>query len=453
MPSLTDLFPRREWNEYLIHINDNGKDEDEQEDHSVTDFCSKILEVVEAAKNLQPEDIYVFVHGWNYDYEDARENFTKWVKGMVDASSLTGETSMGASGKHMLIGIHWNSKISWGRLRKDFRDDMFKAYIVGGGIAVTKLMSGLHQAGGRIHIVGHSFGTIVASRMIQRQPSGKSVHSAALINGAVSCWSFTSEPMSDYAMGKGAGQFKHILELQKVAGPLLVIYSRHDRANGRLYPLGIKTLGKKTMPPTVLDGEGQMQAAPTQKVLSKIEECDKDADEAREMEEEDEALDIEYPPESLEDEVNRGCGAKKLQRSARGDYNKPPGRDFWARPSAKGALGRFGAREPPTGKKAGYLGKWDFIGSKVRELPISRPSLPLLSYHISALSMLFSIQTQQYNFQMGKLYNLDGAKVIKKLVPFVGAHQDFKGPEVANAIWQAIRCRPNEQGSSPRSRL
>ncbi|CAM9209689.1 unnamed protein product [Chrysoparadoxa australica] len=408
MPKLTDPFPRPEWNEYLIHVDDNGEDEDEQEDHSVTDACSKVWEVVEAAKNLQPEDIHVFVHGWKNDYEDARESFTEWVKGMVDASSLTGENSMGSSGKHMLIGIHWNSN-EWKNIRGDFKGNMFKAYKVGGGIAVTKLMSGLHQAGGRIHIMGHSFGTIVASQMIQGQPSGKSVHSAALINGAVSCWSFTSEPMSDYATGKGAGQFKHILELQKVSGPLLVIYSRYDRANGAYYPKGVGLFGRDTMPPTVLGIEGPMQEAPV-----KMEECDMDA---REMDKEDKELDIAYPEER---------GTRMMRKGARGANSRAPSPDN-ERTIERSALGRFGAREPPTGKNSGYVGEQDFIGSK----------------------------TKQYNFQMGKLYNLDGANVVtgKFINVVTGAHGDFKDPEVANAIWQAIRCRPGRPAPLRRSRF
>src|SRR5262249_49920637 len=86
-------------------------------------------------------------------------------------------------------------------------------------------------------LMGHSFGCIVISATLAG-PDGRGtllrpVDSVALVQGALSLWSYCSEiPM---ARGR-AGYFSSIIADAKVAGPLVTTQSEFDSAVGRLYP-------------------------------------------------------------------------------------------------------------------------------------------------------------------------------------------------------------------------
>jgi hypothetical protein len=43
----------------------------------------------------------------------------------------------------------------------------------------------------------------------------------------------------------------------------------------------------------------------------------------------------------------------------------------------------------------------------------------------------------KYEFESGKVYNLDGSQYICHKEGISGAHSDIAGPEVAHAIWAA----------------
>ena len=91
----------------------------------------------------------------------------------------------------------------------------------------------------RFHLMGHSFGCIVASATVAG-PAGKPdlprpVDSLFLVQGALSLWSYASD--IPYAAGS-AGYFHRILEHGLVRGPIVTTRSSHDTAVGRFYPLG-----------------------------------------------------------------------------------------------------------------------------------------------------------------------------------------------------------------------
>jgi len=89
----------------------------------------------------------------------------------------------------------------------------------------------------RFHLMGHSFGCIVVSATLAG-PGGRGilvrqVDSVALVQGALSLWSYCSNiPM---AAGK-AGYFASVVAEKKIAGPLVTTQSEFDTAVGRLYP-------------------------------------------------------------------------------------------------------------------------------------------------------------------------------------------------------------------------
>jgi hypothetical protein len=69
------------------------------------------------------------------------------------------------------------------------------------------------------------------------------VHSALLVEGALSCWSFS--PNLPFASGK-AGYFASLVAAKMVAGPLVVIHSPFDYALGRFYPLAAGVAGQSS---------------------------------------------------------------------------------------------------------------------------------------------------------------------------------------------------------------
>jgi hypothetical protein len=91
----------------------------------------------------------------------------------------------------------------------------------------------------RFHLMGHSFGCVVASAMVAGPPGGagldRPVSSLTLVQGALSCWAYTDS--LPHAPDR-PGYFRPILEHGLVAGPISAVYSRHDKAVGRFYPLG-----------------------------------------------------------------------------------------------------------------------------------------------------------------------------------------------------------------------
>lgn len=97
----------------------------------------------------------------------------------------------------------------------------------------------------RIHLMGHSFGCIVASAAIAG-PSGAAplpfpINSCVLVQGAMSIWSFTSSLPSSH---ETAGFFNNILVDKKISGPFVATRSDSDMAVGKLYPWAAGVAGQ-----------------------------------------------------------------------------------------------------------------------------------------------------------------------------------------------------------------
>jgi len=91
----------------------------------------------------------------------------------------------------------------------------------------------------RFHLMGHSFGCIVASATVAGPVDGpglpRPVDSLFLVQGALSLWSYAAD--IPYAAGT-AGYFHRIVKHGLVRGPIVTTRSSHDTAVGRFYPLG-----------------------------------------------------------------------------------------------------------------------------------------------------------------------------------------------------------------------
>jgi hypothetical protein len=99
--------------------------------------------------------------------------------------------------------------------------------------------------GVRFHLVGHSFGCIVATAAVTG-PTGspglpRPVASLSLLQGALSLWSYCGE--IPHARGR-AGYFHRLFAEGRVRGPVITTQSRYDRAVGTWYPMAARAAGQ-----------------------------------------------------------------------------------------------------------------------------------------------------------------------------------------------------------------
>jgi hypothetical protein len=109
---------------------------------------------------------------------------------------------------------------------------------------VTALLSALQTAApeARFHLMGHSFGCIVVSSAVASLgEESRPIASMALVQGAMSLWSFCSAIPS--SPGR-AGYFRRVLADGLVEGPVVVTTSVHDRAVRTFYPIGAGARGQ-----------------------------------------------------------------------------------------------------------------------------------------------------------------------------------------------------------------
>lgn len=109
----------------------------------------------------------------------------------------------------------------------------------------------LQSTSAHIHLMGHSFGTIVVSSMVggpkAQAPLPRPVDSVVLVQGAVSLWTYSQEIPLQVANRKG--YFSPILNQNKIQGPLVTTRSKFDKAVGILYPLASRVSGSANFAP------------------------------------------------------------------------------------------------------------------------------------------------------------------------------------------------------------
>jgi hypothetical protein len=153
---------------------------------------------------------------------------------LVEELASFGGTSLGGLLAPLRVLTFW-------QMKRRARD-------VGAG-GVATLLTRLQDAapGARFHLMGHSFGCIVVTSAVAGPGPGgrRPVSSLALVQGAMSLWSFCSAIPS--APGR-AGYFHRVLADGLVAGPVVVTTSVHDRAVGSFYPIGAGARGQVDYP-------------------------------------------------------------------------------------------------------------------------------------------------------------------------------------------------------------
>jgi hypothetical protein len=155
----------------------------------------------------------------------------------ADAVPRAGEG--GAAGLGDTFGRLWNGAKE--ALRQLTYFEMKKRAGVVGRQGLGPLLGRIHQADPelRIHLIGHSFGARLVSFALAGLPDGPGgspVKSLYLLQGAFSHFAFADALPMDRSRG---GALKGMAA--RVDGPLLVSFSVHDTAVGKLYPLASMT--------------------------------------------------------------------------------------------------------------------------------------------------------------------------------------------------------------------
>jgi len=109
--------------------------------------------------------------------------------------------------------------------------------------AATLVREIMARSQARVHLIGHSFGTIVMAGAVrgpgdQPTPPPRPVESLVLVQGAVSLWAFAPEVPAD--IGGGRGYFADVVTQPFVRGVVLATRTRWDYAVGRFYPLAVR---------------------------------------------------------------------------------------------------------------------------------------------------------------------------------------------------------------------
>src|SRR3954468_10131126 len=110
-----------------------------------------------------------------------------------------------------------------------------------GSQLLRKVQEAAPQA--RVHLMGHSFGTIVVSATVRGpgktpRPPLRPVQSLFLVQGAVSLWAFSAHVPD--SVGGGRGYFADLADPRFVAGPIVATRSRWDYAVAKFYPLAVR---------------------------------------------------------------------------------------------------------------------------------------------------------------------------------------------------------------------
>ncbi|CAH2573712.1 hypothetical protein PRNO82_03129 [Planktothrix rubescens] len=108
-----------------------------------------------------------------------------------------------------------------------------------GGLRLLKTLQESAKPDIRFHLMGHSFGCIVASSILvgpkEQNALIRPIDSLVLVQGALSLWSYCSE--IPVAPGR-KGYFSRLITEKRVAGPIITTRSRYDTAVGKMYPIG-----------------------------------------------------------------------------------------------------------------------------------------------------------------------------------------------------------------------
>ena len=105
------------------------------------------------------------------------------------------------------------------------------------GVAgLAPLLSAIGRPGLRLHLAGHSFGARLVSAATKALPTGTTVASMALLQGAFSHYGFAADWDLD-TPGSQPGLFRSDVADRRVTGPVLITHTANDLAVGIAYAI------------------------------------------------------------------------------------------------------------------------------------------------------------------------------------------------------------------------
>ncbi len=206
-------------------------------------------------------DVFLIVHGWQGDVNAAIEQYDRWVRAMVAMAIDRERAENRRPGfSPLIVGLHWPS-LPWGdeEIPGDIGRTISDVLLAPlrqlsfwkmkdrarrfGETGARRLLADLQSATQvvtRFHLMGHSFGCIVACGAVTgvngitaTDALARPVDSLFLVQGALSLWAFAAD--IPYEPG-AAGYFHGIIRDHRVSGPIVTTRSSHDRAIGVFYP-------------------------------------------------------------------------------------------------------------------------------------------------------------------------------------------------------------------------
>lgn len=169
--------------------------------------------------------------------DDPATLFRRYAVALRDSGARPAEGAGGAAGIGDVLGNIWNGAKE--ALRQTTYWQMKNRAGVVGQHGVAAFVLAVHAAapGARVHLVGHSFGARVVSFALAGLPDDpRPVRSVTLLQGAFSHFAF-ADPLPFDASRRGALAGT----MHRIDGPLTVMFSSHDSAVGRFYPLASLT--------------------------------------------------------------------------------------------------------------------------------------------------------------------------------------------------------------------
>jgi len=222
---------RRALASILGYAADVDPDQDAEEDDELPPEVADAYRLLAVRTDADGGDDPLLSGGWDPD-----QAFT---------AATTGEGDGG------LLGEGWFRKLREAVLtplrQLTFWHGKNQAREFGEGGAARLVRSIMRASDARVHLMGHSFGTIVMAAAV-RGPGDvpvappRPVASLFLAQGAVSLWAFAQEAPERF--GGGRGYFADVVTSAFVSGPIIATRSKWDYAVGKFYPLAVKVAGQ-----------------------------------------------------------------------------------------------------------------------------------------------------------------------------------------------------------------
>ena len=89
---------------YLLTFDAKGRERDDDSDGRMSE------RVLQALRDEQPSDVFVFIHGWRGDMPAARKQYGAWMGAMMAPHADLHRARQQRPGfKPLLVGLHWPS--------------------------------------------------------------------------------------------------------------------------------------------------------------------------------------------------------------------------------------------------------------------------------------------------------------------------------------------------------